>query len=81
MRSLTASAEGDPFQVRTATLDEPDHGLTEAALAATDVLLWWGHIAHDQVSDGVVDRVQHASLRVWAWSCSTRVTSPGRSGA
>ena len=31
-------------------------------LDATDVLLWWGHVAHDQVSDAVVDRVQHAVL-------------------
>ncbi len=46
------------FDVRTATLDEPEHGLTEAVLAATDVLIWWGHMAHDEVSDGVVDRIQ-----------------------
>lgn len=48
--------------VRTATLDEPDHGLTEAVLQATDSLVWWGHVAHDQVSDVVVDRVQTAVL-------------------
>jgi trehalose utilization protein len=45
-------------QVRTATLDQPEHGLTEDVLADTDVLTWWGHAAHDQVSDEVVDRVQ-----------------------
>lgn len=43
--------------VRTATLDEPEHGLSEDVLAATDVLTWWGHRAHDEVSDEVVDRV------------------------
>jgi trehalose utilization protein len=43
--------------VRTATLDEPQHGLTERALQATDVLIWWGHLAHDEVKDKVVDRV------------------------
>ena len=32
--------------VRTATLDEPEHGLTEAVLAQTDVLIWWGHLRH-----------------------------------
>jgi len=48
------------FSVRTATLDEPEHGLTEAVLAETDVLTWWGHMAHDEVSDEIVDRVhQH----------------------
>ncbi len=44
--------------VRTATLDEPEHGLTEAVLEQTDVLTWWGHIAHDEVADAVVDRIQ-----------------------
>ncbi|MFC7166349.1 ThuA domain-containing protein [Halospeciosus flavus] len=43
--------------VRTATLDEDEHGLTEAVLGDTDVLLWWGHAAHDEVRDDVVDRV------------------------
>ena len=47
--------------MRTATLDEPDHGLTEAVLAETDVLTWWGHVAHDEVSDDVVERV-HARV-------------------
>jgi trehalose utilization protein len=50
------------FEVRTATLDEPEHGLTEAVLAETDVLTWWGHVAHDEVSDVVVDRVQRRVL-------------------
>ena len=36
--------------VRTATLDEPEHGLTEAVLADTDVLTWWGHVAHGEVA-------------------------------
>ena len=44
--------------VRTAVLADPEHGLTEEELADTDVLLWWGHIAHDQVADEVVERVQ-----------------------
>jgi trehalose utilization protein len=48
-------------QVRTATLDEPEHGLSEQVLAETDVLTWWGHMAHDKVSDAVVDRV-HARV-------------------
>ena len=48
------------FETRTATLDEPDHGLTEDVLADTDVLTWWGHAAHEEVRDEIVDRVhQH----------------------
>jgi trehalose utilization protein len=42
---------------RTATLDEPEHGLTADILASTDVLTWWGHMAHDQVKDAVVEAV------------------------
>lgn len=50
------------LSVRTATLDEPEHGLTNAALAETDVLTWWGHVAHGEVKDEIVDRVKE---RVW----------------
>ena len=48
--------------VRTATLDQPAHGLSEEVLEDTDVLLWWGHIAHDRVADEIVDRVHHHVL-------------------
>ena len=48
----------DGIEARTATLDEPEHGLTEEVLAATDVLTWWGHTAHAAVADEIVDRVQ-----------------------
>ena len=50
------------FEVRMATLDEPEHGLTDSVLAATDVLTWWGHVAHDEVSDAVVARVHERVL-------------------
>ncbi|WP_132058866.1 ThuA domain-containing protein [Halorussus amylolyticus] len=50
------------FDVETATLDEPEHGLTEDVLAETDVLTWWGHDAHDEVSDEVVERVRERVL-------------------
>ena len=46
----------------TATMQEPEHGLTTARLAETDVLLWWGHAAHGDVDDAVVERVAEA---VW----------------
>jgi len=50
------------LEVRTATLDEPEHGLTEEVLAETDVLTWWGHSAHNEVADEIVDRVQQRVL-------------------
>lgn len=50
------------LKVRTATLDEPEHGLSDEVLNNTDVLIWWGHMAHGEVSDAIVDKVQ---ARVW----------------
>jgi len=50
------------FIIRTATLDEPEQGLSQAVLDETDVLLWWGHAAHDQVLDETVTRVQQRVL-------------------
>ena len=52
---------GADVTVRTATLDQTDHGLTEEVLADTDVLTWWGHVGHDQVPDELVDRI-HARV-------------------
>lgn len=54
-------ASGD-CAIRTATLDEPECGLTQAILDETDVLLWWGHVAHGEVPDAIVDRVQQRVL-------------------
>ncbi len=50
------------MDVRTATLDEPEHGLTDEILKTTDVLIWWGHKAHDLVRDEVVARVKKHAL-------------------
>ncbi len=47
---------------RTATLDEPEHGLSDEVLRGTDVLTWWGHMAHDDVADAVVDKVHQRAL-------------------
>ena len=52
----------DRVRVRVATLDEPNHGLTAEVLAETDVMTWWGHAAHDRVSDEVVERVHQRVL-------------------
>ena len=80
------------FDVGTATLDEPEHGLTDDVLAATDVLTWWGHVAHDEVSDAVVERVQRRVLdgmglivlhsghfsRIFHWLMGTTCNLPWR---
>lgn len=59
---LAAQLKTDDLNIRTATLEEPEHGLSEDVLRNTDVLLWWGHAAHDKVQDAIVDRVQQ---HVW----------------
>ena len=60
--ALAAALRDGGLEVRTATLDEPEHGLTEEVLDATDVLLWWAHMAHDEVADEVVERVYQRVL-------------------
>lgn len=61
--AIAAGLRNEPgYTVSTATLDEPEHGLTEDVLAGTDVLVWWGHKAHAEVSDDIVDRVQRHVL-------------------
>ncbi len=56
---IAAAVETQPDMIaRTATLDEPEHGLTDEVLAETDVLTWWGHMAHREVKDEIVDKVQ-----------------------
>jgi trehalose utilization protein len=49
--------------VRTASLDEPENGLPDSVLAETDVLIWWGHMAHKEVAEETVDRVQQRILQ------------------
>jgi trehalose utilization protein len=48
--------------VRTATLDDPEHGLADAVLEETDVLTWWGHMAHNDVGDAIVEKVHQRVL-------------------
>jgi trehalose utilization protein len=53
---------GADVTTRTVTLQDPEHGLTQEVLDGTDVLTWWGHAAHPDVEDRVVDRIQQAVL-------------------
>jgi trehalose utilization protein len=54
LRELVPDAD-----VRTATLDG---GELDTLLDDTDVLLWWGHIAHERVPDALVERVRQRVL-------------------
>lgn len=50
------------FETTTATLEQPEHGLPDEVLANTDVLIWWGHKAHDRVDDALVVKVHQQVL-------------------
>ena len=56
-------ASHSDLSIRTATLDEPEHGLTQEVLEWTDVLVWWGHKAHSEVTDEIVDCLQQKILQ------------------
>jgi len=61
---IAAALNKDPdIKATTATLQDPEHGLTEERLTQTDVLTWWGHAAHADVEDKIVDRVAE---HVWS---------------
>ena len=54
--------ELDGINASTATLDEPEHGLTQEVVDNTDVMIWWGHMAHGEVDDAIVERVHQRVL-------------------
>ena len=55
-------SEGDEYIIRTATFYDEEHGLTQEVLDDTDVLIWWGHMLHDKVSEEVAERVKQRVL-------------------
>jgi trehalose utilization protein len=55
--TIAAALGSDGMSVSTATLDQDEHGLAQVRLQETDVLLWWGHKAHGEVANIVVDRI------------------------
>ncbi len=61
-QAIAGNLKADDINVRCATLDEPEHGLTDEVLNSTDVLIWWGHMAHGEVCDAIVDKVQKRIL-------------------
>jgi trehalose utilization protein len=61
--ALAAPLRAAGHDVRTAALDEPEHGLGGDVLETTDVLLWWGHQAHAEVRDDVVSRIHDRVLQ------------------
>jgi trehalose utilization protein len=60
--TIAAALNAAGHDASTVTLQDAEHGLTKEKLAATDVLVWWGHAAHGDVDDAIVERVCDA---VW----------------
>jgi len=62
-KAIADFLQSDEIQVKTATLDDEECGLTEEVLRDTDVLIWWGHMAHHLVPDEVAARVRDHVLK------------------
>ncbi|OLS40559.1 ThuA domain-containing protein [Bacillus sp. MRMR6] len=60
--AIASFLKAEGIEAGTATLDQPEHGLTDEVLAGTDVLIWWGHLAHGEVKDEIVQKVQQRVL-------------------
>jgi trehalose utilization protein len=58
-----ALSVNDTLIIKTATLDDLDCGLPDELLDSTDVLIWWGHAAHEEVPDALADKIQQAVLK------------------
>ena len=61
-KAIADGISADDLNIRLASLDEPEHGLTEEMVNSTDVLLWWGHCHHADVKDEIVKRVHKRVL-------------------
>ena len=59
---LAECLAAEDIEVIPVSLDMPDEGLPDELLNSTDVLLWWGHCAHEQVSDILVEKIRKRVL-------------------
>jgi len=55
--TIRSAVQDDEVIVTLAALDDPDQGLPDSLLDNTDVLMWWGHMRHGDVDDGLVKRI------------------------
>jgi len=61
-KAIGKGIKDEQLSIKYATLDEPEHGLTDEVLNDTDVLIWWGHAKHNDVDDKIVQKVQKRVL-------------------
>src|SRR3954454_1823405 len=45
------------FSVRSVKLDDPEQGLSDSTLEQCDVLVWWGHVRHKEVTPETAKRI------------------------
>jgi trehalose utilization protein len=45
------------WEVVEARITDPNQGMPDELLNRTDVLIWWGHRRHEQVSNALVDKI------------------------
>ncbi|MCR5684525.1 MAG: ThuA domain-containing protein [Lachnospiraceae bacterium] len=55
-------SRNEDIKIHLATFDEPEHGLTQDILDNTDVLVYWSHMAQEEFSDVVAERIHQAVL-------------------
>ena len=55
-------AENEDMEITLHNIREPENGLTQETIDNTNVLVWWGHMYQDEVSDKVAARVAEAVL-------------------
>lgn len=55
-------SKDETLEIRLAALDDSEQGLPDSLLNDTDVLIWWGHMAHKEVNDELVTKIQRRVL-------------------
>lgn len=55
--------DDDELNITLAALDDENQGISDELLNETDVLIWWGHMAHHEVDDKLVEKIRQ---RVYA---------------
>ncbi len=50
--------QDNELNITLAALDDPDQGISDELLESTDVILWWGHMAHGEVNDELMRKIQ-----------------------
>ena len=56
--AIKSFLQSDDVNVTCVTLDMENNGITDELLDKTDVLIWWGHMAHRDVLDEVAAKVR-----------------------